>query len=156
MIFCQFSRDNPEVDIVGANIYNALLQKNQTQRRGSLTGCGLLAHPRLLSAKSCESILVCTGVYNPSIHKINTKQNWGQPTTIQLDALDAVTYCLQKENLIWNSFLIFSFFNNFKKFYVIRLLNSMFINKNSTDCFIGRTDQFEKRLTWTSNENVTF
>jgi hypothetical protein len=94
-----FSRDNPEVDIVGANLYNALLQKAKSSS-DSFTNCGLLAHPRLLSAKSCESILVCTGVYDPNKHKINTKQPWAVPTTIQLDVAEAIIYVLTKENII--------------------------------------------------------
>jgi len=97
--FFDFFRDNPEVDIVGANVYNALLQKPKLSN-DSFTNCGLLTHPRLLSAKSCESILVCTGIYDPNIHKINTKQPWAIPTTIQLDAAEAVTYILNKENII--------------------------------------------------------
>jgi hypothetical protein len=96
--FLFFCRDNPEVDIVGANVYNALLQKSKSSN-DSYTNCGLLAHPRLLSAKSCESILVCTGVYVPNVHKINTKQPWAIPTTIQLDAAEAVNYILTKENI---------------------------------------------------------
>ena len=91
--------DNPEVDIVGANIYNALLQKSNISK-DSYTNCGLLTHPRLLSAKSCESILVCTGVYVPNVHKINTKQAWTKPTTIQLDVADAVHYILSKEKIL--------------------------------------------------------
>ncbi len=98
-IFSIFFRDNPEVDIVGANVYNALLQKPKLSN-DSFTNCGLLAHPRLLSAKSCESILVCTGIYDPNIHKINTKQPWAIPTTIQLDAAEAVNHILNKENII--------------------------------------------------------
>ncbi len=94
-----FSRDNPEVDIVGANLYNALLQ-NTKSSKDSFTNCGLLAHPRLLSAKSCESILVCTGVYVPNVHKFNTKQPWVMPATIKLDAAEAVNYILQKESII--------------------------------------------------------
>ena len=94
-----FFRDNPEVDIVGANVYNALLQKAASSN-GSFTGCGLLSHPRLLSAKACESILVCTGVYDPDIHELNPKQPWAMPTTIQFDALNAVDYVLKKENIV--------------------------------------------------------
>lgn len=95
-----FVGDNPEVDIVGANVYNALLQKTQSNPIDSFTGCGLLAHPRLLSAKSCESILVCTGIFDPNLHQINTKQLLTRPTTIQLDAFDAVNYALKQEQLI--------------------------------------------------------
>jgi hypothetical protein len=87
------------VDIIGANLYHAFLQKTKSSN-DSFTGCGLLAHPRLLSAKSCESILVCTGVYDPNVHKINTKQSWATPTTTQLDAFDAVRYALSKEQII--------------------------------------------------------
>jgi hypothetical protein len=97
--FSHSFRDNPEVDIVGANLYNALLQKPKSSN-DSFTRCGLLAHPRLLSAKSCESILVCTGVYDPNVHKINTKQLWAIPTTTQPDASEAITYVLNKENII--------------------------------------------------------
>lgn len=92
-------RDNPEVDIVGANIYNALIEKTHLTK-DSYTNCGLLTHPRLLSAKSCESILVCTGVFVPNVHKINTKQPWTKPTTIQQDVADAVRYVLNKENIL--------------------------------------------------------
>ena len=94
-----FFRDNPEVDIVGANVYNAFLQKAASSNE-SLTACGLLSHPRLLSAKICESILVCTGVYDPEVHELNPKQPWGMPTTIQFDALKAVEYVLKKENIV--------------------------------------------------------
>ncbi|CAF1131441.1 unnamed protein product [Adineta ricciae] len=94
-----FVGDNPEVDIVGANVYNALLQKTASSN-GSFTGCGLLSHPRLLSAKTCESILVCTGVYDPEVHELNPKQPWAMPTTIQFDALKAVEYVLKKENIV--------------------------------------------------------
>ncbi|CAF0730523.1 unnamed protein product [Adineta steineri] len=96
-----FIGDNPEVDIVGANIYNAFLESAKVSNN-SCTGSGLLSHPRLLSAKLCESILVCTGVYDPSIHTLNQKQPWSMPTTIQKDASDAVTYILNKENFITN------------------------------------------------------
>lgn len=75
------------------------MQKNQSST-DSYTNCGLLTHPRLLSAKTCESILVCTGVYDPNVHKINTKQPWIVPTTIQLDAASAVQYVLTKEKVI--------------------------------------------------------
>ncbi|CAF1188561.1 unnamed protein product [Rotaria sordida] len=94
-----FIGDNPVVDIVGANLYNALLKRPKSSN-GSFTGCGLLTHPRLLSAKSCESILVCTGVYDPTIHTINAKRPWAVPTTIQSDVLEAVNYVLTKEHII--------------------------------------------------------
>lgn len=87
------------MDIVGANVYHALLKKAKSSS-DSYTNCGLLAHPRLLSAKSCESILVCTGVFDPNVHNINPKQSWVVPTTIQLDAAEAVSYILSKENII--------------------------------------------------------
>ena len=87
------------MDIVGANIYHAFLQKKQSSANGSFTGSGLLAHPRLLSAKGCESILVCTGVYDPTVHEISSQQPWTRPTTIQFDALEAVNYILKKEQL---------------------------------------------------------
>lgn len=66
----------------------------------SFTGCGLLSHPRLLSAKTCESILVCTGVYDPNIHTIDMKKPWSVPTTVQMDALEAVNHVLAKEHII--------------------------------------------------------
>ena len=95
-----FVGDNPEVDIVGANVYNALLQNAQSNPMDSVTGCGLLAHPRLLSAKSCESILVCTGIFDPNVHEIHPKQLLTRPTTVQLDVLDAVNYALKQEQRI--------------------------------------------------------
>ena len=85
------------MDIVGANLYNALLKRTKLSN-DSFTGCGLLAHPSLLSAKSCESILVCTGIYDPNIHKIDVKEPWAIPTSIQADALAAVNYILEKEH----------------------------------------------------------
>ncbi|CAF2677587.1 unnamed protein product [Rotaria sp. Silwood2] len=94
-----FVGDNPEVDIVGANVYNALLNRTKSST-DSFTGCGLLAHPSLLTAKSCESILVCTGVFDPNIHTINATQPWAIPTTIQPDVLEAVNYVLTKEHVI--------------------------------------------------------
>jgi hypothetical protein len=39
-------------------------------------------------------------VYVPNVHKINTKQPWAMPTTIQLDAAEAVSYILNKEHII--------------------------------------------------------
>ncbi len=90
-------RDNPEVDIVGANIYNEWIQQSDSSMDNSLTGSDVLVNHPLISAEECESILVCTGVYDPKVHTIETDQPWKIPTTIQYDVLAAVNYVLTKE-----------------------------------------------------------
>lgn len=67
-------RDNPQVDIFGANLFNRSLQRNTAGRRLDETafessGCDQqLCFDSLdanhLGVVSCESVLVCTGVYN--------------------------------------------------------------------------------------------
>ena len=88
-------RDNPDVDIYGANLFNRALQKRRQKIVASLSksvrhqvgssavnfeseevdmedmpGMDLEGldgdGPRVLGAESCESVLVCTGVYNGS------------------------------------------------------------------------------------------
>jgi hypothetical protein len=86
---------------VGANIYNALIQQQTNSTiNNSLTGSQMLTNHPLITAEECESILVCTGVYDPDVHKIDTKQPWKVPTTTVYDVLDAVTYVLNKEQYI--------------------------------------------------------
>ena len=92
-----FFRDNPEVDIVGANIYNEWIQQSDSPMNASLNGSEALINHPLISAEECESILVCTGVYDPNVHTIETDQPWKIPTTIQYDVLAAVNYVLTKE-----------------------------------------------------------
>lgn len=70
---CHFS-DNPNVDIVGANLYDRFLKKVWTNREnGNEDGICDLPHSRSIpasisrrrqSVKSMESVLVGTGVYN--------------------------------------------------------------------------------------------
>lgn len=91
-----FIGDNPDVDIVGANMYNCLLQQDKNART-SISGYGLIKDTEYLSAKSCESILVCTGVYDPTKQTAEEKEHWKIPTTIQNDVLDAVKYILKNE-----------------------------------------------------------
>ena len=100
-IFVNSFRDNPDVDIVGANMYQSLLQQEH-EPKTSLSGYDLLTDPVYLSAKSCESILVCTGVYNPNVHRLDDEKGWKKPTVIQEDVLEAVKYILNKENQPWN------------------------------------------------------
>ena len=95
-----FIGDNPDVDIVGANMYNHLLQQ-AANLKGSLSGYSLLSDATFLSATSCESILVCTGVYDPEKHHIDGKVPWKVPTSIETDILDAIKYILNKEGLPW-------------------------------------------------------
>ncbi|XP_062837258.1 haloacid dehalogenase-like hydrolase domain-containing 5 isoform X2 [Anolis carolinensis] len=63
--------DNPMADIYGANLYNRYLQ---AQGEVSITAMAPESeahlevqrdHRSICSAESCQSILVCTGVYNP-------------------------------------------------------------------------------------------
>jgi len=95
-----FIGDNPDVDIVGANMYNHLLQEAMNLTT-SISGYSLLTDSDFLSATSCESILVCTGVYDPEKQKIDGKSPWKIPTTIENDILDAVKYILLKEGRPW-------------------------------------------------------
>jgi hypothetical protein len=91
-----FSSDNPDVDIVGANMYNRYLQQDITCRT-SLSGYGLIRDTKYLSARTCESILVCTGVYDPSKQTTAETEAWKTPTSIQADVFEAVKYVLAKE-----------------------------------------------------------
>ena len=50
-MFCVNKSDNPDVDIKGANLFNMYLKKNRS------------------SNVKIESVLVCTGVYNPANKK---------------------------------------------------------------------------------------
>jgi len=84
------------VDIVGANVYNRFLQQ-ETECKTSLSGYDLITDPTYLSAKTCESILVCTGVYDPTKDTTVEREHWKIPTTIQDDVLAAVKYVLNKE-----------------------------------------------------------
>lgn len=72
-------------------MYNASIQENDSS---------LEDKTRLITAEVCESVLVCTGVYDPNVHIIDKEQTWKIPTTIQYDALDAVTYALNKEQFL--------------------------------------------------------
>ena len=97
-----FIGDNPDVDIVGANMYHHLLQQ-ATNSRTSLSGYSLLTDTKFLSATCCESVLVCTGVYDPSKHQIDEKTPWKVPTTIEKDVLEGIKYILNKEGRPWAS-----------------------------------------------------
>ncbi|CAF1051022.1 unnamed protein product [Rotaria sp. Silwood1] len=95
-----FIGDNPDVDITGANMYNHLLQQAMNLRT-SISGYSLLSDSKYLSATSCESILVCTGVYEPNKEKLDGKNPWKVPTAIKLDVFEAVKYILLKETWQW-------------------------------------------------------
>ena len=95
-----FIGDNPDVDIVGANMYNQFLQQ-AANLQTSISGYRVLSDSKLLSATSCESILVCTGVYDRNKHKIDETIPWKVPTTIQLDIWEAIKYILSKEGRPW-------------------------------------------------------
>lgn len=101
MIDFPFPRDNPDVDIVGANTYHRFLQQDPEERT-SISGYDLITDETHLSARSCESVLVCTGVYNPEKCRINDSPLWKRPTVVQLDVLEAVKNILIKENCPWN------------------------------------------------------
>ncbi|CAF0887471.1 unnamed protein product [Adineta ricciae] len=91
-----FFGDNPDVDIVGANMYNCLLQQDSNNRK-SISGYDLMRDTNYFSARACESILVCTGVYDPSKQPHPETEPWKMPTTIQTDVLEGVKYVLAKE-----------------------------------------------------------
>jgi hypothetical protein len=81
-------------------MYNHLLQQ-AGDLQTSISGYSLLSDSKFLSATSCESILVCTGVYDRDKHKIDGKIPWKVPTTIELDVLEAIKYILGKEGCPW-------------------------------------------------------
>jgi ribonucleotide monophosphatase NagD (HAD superfamily) len=78
-------------------MYHSFLQQDLNNRK-SLSGYDLITDTEYSSARSCESILVCTGVYNRHKHTVDSNQTWKRPTIIQDDILDAVKYILNKEN----------------------------------------------------------
>lgn len=92
--------DNPDVDIVGANMYNRLLQQDVNSRT-SISGYDLLPNSEYLTATACESILVCTGVYDPQAQTVAETEPLKIPTTIQEDVLHGVRYVLAKEQRPW-------------------------------------------------------
>jgi hypothetical protein len=58
--------DNPEVDIYGANLFKEHLSNLEPVKRlGSSLSLKRLSENDLKSTSKLESILVCTGVYNP-------------------------------------------------------------------------------------------
>ncbi|CAF4143658.1 unnamed protein product, partial [Rotaria sordida] len=69
--------------------------------RTSISGYNLLTDSKYLNATSCESILVCTGVYEPNKQKIDGKNPLKLPTTIKLDVFEAVKYIILKESWPW-------------------------------------------------------
>ncbi|CAF1345859.1 unnamed protein product [Rotaria sordida] len=91
-----FIEDNPDVDIVGTNMYNHLLQQT-IHLRTSISGYSLLTDLKYLSPTTCESILVCTGVYEPNKQKLDGKNPWKLATKIKLDVVEAVKYIILKE-----------------------------------------------------------
>lgn len=88
------------MDIVGANMYDRVL-KQDIQSRISLSGYDLISDSTYLTAKSCESILVCTGVYDRKKQNIDEQESWKIPSTIQDDVFEAVKYILIKEGCPW-------------------------------------------------------
>lgn len=83
-------------------MYHCLLQQ-EPESRTSISGYDLIMDATHLTATSCESILVCTGVYDPNKQITAEKEHWKMPTTIQHDVLDAVKYVLTKEGISWES-----------------------------------------------------
>lgn len=95
-----FIGDNPDVDIVGANMYNHLLQQEQ-HLKTSLSGYSLVSDSKFFNATSCESILVCTGVYDPMKNKIDQSNPWKIPSNVSYDVFEAVKYIFAKEGRTW-------------------------------------------------------
>jgi HAD superfamily hydrolase (TIGR01456 family) len=118
--------DNIDTDIYGANVYNQILENNLISRQrkqlkaieaddGSNTSEISFINEHLsmsddidCSAESCESILVCTGVYRSDVQS-NNKLNYGHrdmivdetlktPKYICNDVYDAVNLVLNMEN----------------------------------------------------------
>jgi hypothetical protein len=81
-------------------MYHHLLQQ-AINLKSSLSGYSLLSDSKFLSATSCESILVCTGVYDPDKHAIDMKSPWKAPGKVESDVLEAVKYILGKEGRPW-------------------------------------------------------
>ncbi|CAF2887655.1 unnamed protein product [Rotaria sp. Silwood2] len=95
-----FIGDNPDGHIVGANMYDHVLKQSMNLRTG-IRGYSLLSDSQFLSAAACESILVCSGVYEPNKQKLDGKKPRKLPITIQLDVFEAVKYILFKETCPW-------------------------------------------------------
>jgi hypothetical protein len=83
-------------------MYHHLLQQ-AINLKTSISGYSLLSDSKFLSATSCESILVCTGVYDPKKHKIDEKIPWKVPTKTEPDVLEATKYILHKEGRSWTA-----------------------------------------------------
>lgn len=72
-------RDNPEVDVYGANLYNQYIQE---YLKDKTAGTALSSRQvptdyefRPQSATECRSVLVGTGVYDPKIGKFHILVN---------------------------------------------------------------------------------
>jgi hypothetical protein len=77
-------------------MYHHLLQQ-PINLKTSISGYSLLSDSKLLSATSCESILVCTGVYDPNKPKTDEKIPWKEPTATKQDIWEAIKHILSKE-----------------------------------------------------------
>lgn len=143
--FCSAqSRDNPDVDIYGANLFNRTLEKKMAIRREqekrklmkkqkSLSSDSEIQwggdsylpddqialeklEPNQIGCESCESILVCTGVYSASrdyVSQNSTRemllhhnhrdfimdQNLRKPSVIVHNVHEAVQSIFEKEGL---------------------------------------------------------
>ena len=140
-IFYTFYRDNPETDIYGANLYNRYLKKRSLQQRNKRTkqklstasgtssdidsddeelssSVNMMEDEDLDSnnAQSCQSILVCTGVYcssrdyvrydakRPSNHNHRDfvlDPELKRPTYVVQNVLEAVKLVFEKERMQW-------------------------------------------------------
>lgn len=77
-------------------MYNRFLEEDPHSKT-SISGYDFISDSPYLSAKSCESILVCTGVYDRNKSTIDKTELWKIPTTIEDDIFEAVKYILIKE-----------------------------------------------------------
>jgi len=102
LIFFLFS-DNPQVDILGANLFNRSLQRNPDRRRldAAAFESKELYFESLdanhLGIVSCDSVLVCTGVYSGS-----SRLQGGISTEVQGDVVMDEALCVPSVSTVHN------------------------------------------------------
>uniref|UniRef100_A0A8C6ZUD2 Haloacid dehalogenase like hydrolase domain containing 5 n=1 Tax=Nothoprocta perdicaria TaxID=30464 RepID=A0A8C6ZUD2_NOTPE len=102
--------DNPMSDIYGANLYNSYLksaQQNQVEAAVKRSPVAASAQTEdqpeqredcNISMESCESILVCTGVYRHNAEAPGNPEDLVEASYVVQDVHDAVQLAFKKEN----------------------------------------------------------
>ena len=101
--FIFFLSDNPDVDVKGANLFKEHLQinENKSSRRSSARSSRRSSYVGDSSKwnQKVESILVCTGVYNPDNDLLVYLRSLFNSTTINdLDTTPTEKHAMEKED----------------------------------------------------------